>query len=380
MTKEFVLKTIRYFIIGFLFLGLTSIVGVDTREAHQFFYMLGIMVITGLILRNIWLTMFLWWTVFLYSFFKFNVGQIYVTNIFFGCILYYLTKLAFKKEHIDAFLNGFMWLVAMTCGYMILQVLNFDFIYKMGMHSTRGFGGYFDNSDPAGFFGFKACMGVIMTMAIPVFATRKDKRAIWFCLVLFVPIYISRSSICMAGGIITWLFVLWYKVRRRDFWLISSAIVTLGVLYVVFVDMPMGTLPDRLYLWKLTLRDCIIHPISGWGLDSFRGYTELKKHVYVMNMTPLPNGVGYNIWDNPHNLYVSLFFEWGILGLIFLGGYLRQCGIWFHKSIKSPNTLAIGGLLLAFFCVSFAQFPMFLARCAVIIIPCFGLYEIQCRD
>ena len=80
-------------------------IGIKEREVQQWGFMLGLMVIFGLLLRNIWLTLFLGWTVFLFAFFKFEIGLIYVTNIFFGCLLYYLVKVVFKKEHINFFIN-----------------------------------------------------------------------------------------------------------------------------------------------------------------------------------------------------------------------------------------------------------------------------------
>jgi len=157
-------------------------------------------------------------------------------------------------------------------------------------------------------------------------------------------------------------------------------LLTAGTLYVVKVDMPMGMMPTRLGLWKLSLRDTMAHPITGWGLDSFRTRTEWKPHVYAINATRVGDNVHVDLWDNPHSLYVSLPFEWGWISILLLIGYLRQLVIWFQKSEKEPNTIALMGFMVSLMIVNAAQFPMFLARSACYIVPMAAIYEIQTRS
>lgn len=381
MSTELVLKTIRLFVSALLFLAVVNIIGVDLREVHQFVLLLGTMVIFALLLRNIWLTLFIWWTVFLYSYFKFQIGNIYVFNIFLGTMLYFLTKVAFKKEHIDFLLKMVLWFVGANVVYMIFQVLGFDFIYKLRHVSNDGLIGLLENREPVGFMGYKACTAIVMVIGMPILMTRQWKHAIWYGLGLFIPIYVSRSSGALAAGILVTLLVLWYKVSRKVFYGAVISLLVLGSLYVWKVDAPMGTLPTRIYQWRETLKDCIIHPVTGWGLDSFRSVTAQKEHLYAMNPQPTTDGKGmhYDVWDNPHNLLVSIFFEWGIVGLFIFFGLLRQYWIWWKNSVKSPNAIALAGVIIGVLAVSMTQFPMFLARTAVLVIPLAALYEIEVR-
>ena len=135
----------------------------------------------------------------------------------------------------------------------------------------------------------------------------------------------------------------------------------------------------------MSLRYAVIHPITGWGLDSFRNGTGEpggEKHVYAMQthaqiVSGRPKELHLAIWDNPHNLYISLFYEWGVFGLIFLGGYIRFLALRFKNAIKTPNLLALTGFIIVFFVTSLAYFPIFLARMAIFIVPCFALFEIE---
>ena len=381
MTTEFIQKIIRYFVILLLFICLWNIVSLQDRIAQQYFLQLGIMIIFGLLLKNIWLTLFLWWTVFLFCFYKFNLGQEYLGNVYTGLMLYYLVKVGFKKEHITFFINAVLWVCFVNLVYMFCQVLNWDFVYRLQLISSKGLEGYASNNEPAGFMGFKACMGILMALCVPLLASRGNLSAKIACIGLFLPLYLAKSSICVTGAIIGLLFVLWYQLKKIKWALIVIGLILGAFFYVWKVDMPMNMMPTRLSQWKMTLQDCILHPVTGWGLDSFRKITEQKKHLYVIDPVKKDDGsMGFSLWDNPHNMYISLFFEWGILGLFLLGGYLRQCGIWFQRAIKEPNVIALTGFGLVVLIVSIAQFPFWLSRTVTIIVPAFALFEVAVRS
>ena len=347
-------------------------------------FCIGIMCTFALMLRNLWLTLFVIWTAVLYVMFGLGTGIIYVINLFFGCVLYYMTKVTYKKQHIDSFIKMLLIFVGCNIVYMILQVADFDFYYWMIVRHLDGSLVTQTNTSPCGFMGYKAGMGMLMALAIPLIATRRTRFALVMTLLLAIPIYISRSTICVIGGISGYMLVLWYRVKRWQWVSIVAVLGILASLYVWKIDAPMGTLSTRPRQWKVVLRDCTKYPIAGWGLDSFRNFTKVKKVNYcdaiTRTVTESENRVHIVQWDNPHNLPISIFFEWGLIGLLLLGGYLRACFIKFRKSIKTPNMLALSGFLLVFFVVSLAQFPIFLGKFAIFIIPMFALYEIEVSD
>lgn len=393
MNKEFIEKITRIFIVILSLMCLTVIVGVAQREAHQFFYMLGIMILFGLFLKNIWITLFLWWTVFLFTFFKFNLGYIYIQNIFYGCILYFLIKTVYKSEHIDFFINCLLWLLVANLLYGILQILGLDFIY-MGRESisgsfhhplideTRRFIGQLDVKRvpaPMGFMSNTTFMAALITICMPLMMTRPNKYSLWIGTALFIPLWILHSFMAMIGAIIAYMFILWYRINRKIWIGILILILLGGSIFSIKVDKP-GI--ERICMWKLALHDCIIHPITGWGLDSFRRVTKNKPHIYARKYVSASKEKKEELeyWDNPHNLYISLFFEWGFPALFLLCGYLRQCYLWFKNAIKDRNLLGLTGCIITILIISGASHIMFLARMIVIIIPVFALFETKCRN
>lgn len=376
LEHEFIKKTSRLLIAGLCFLCFLTIGGVETRETHQMAMFLVIAMIFGLFLKNVWITLFLWWTIFLFSMFKFRTGAVYVNNVIFGCILYYLTKVSFKKEHISFFINMILWVLALNLSYLIFQAMGWDFLFKIKEGGYARSFEYITNTRLLGFMGNIGVMAMFTAMCVPLLATRGTKLGWVGAMALFYPLWRLESSTALLAAVISLIFILFFKVPRKV-WIIGVILLTLmGGLFIIY-DKPLAD-KTRGHMWNLVLKDSMIHPITGWGLDSFRSFTEQKKHVYVLGGSDQDGtGIHSGFWDNPHNLYISLLFEWGIIGLLLLIGYLRQCALWFKNSIKDPNTLALSGLLLTVLLMSVGHFPMFLARLTTIIIPVAALYEIQ---
>ena len=373
MNKELIQKIIRCFVIALCFLGMLTAIGMREREIQQWGFMLGLMVIFGLLLRNIWLTLFLGWTVFLYAYFKFEVGLIYVTNIFFGCLLYYLVKVAFKKEHINFFINAVLWFAFLNIIYMTLQISGYDFIYRYVAPDNSNLGQITANIVPTGFMGQRAICGAFLALCMPLLVSRTSKLAIVGALGLFIPLYLSQASLTLWSAGIGLGFVLWYKIPKKVWFTIVVVVFSFFVFYFIRVDKPGSS---RLPMWKNVLHDCVKHPVTGWGLDSFRNITSYKDFKYKETSRP-----GYIAWwDNPHNLLISLLFEFGLVGLFLLGGYLRQCGIWFMRAVKSPNAIGLFGFIIVTMLVSQGHFVLFLARTCVIIIPAMALFEVAVKE
>jgi len=377
----------RVFIVVMIFLSLVNLQGMQNmRQAHQIIFMLCVISLFSLILKNIWITLFLLWTVFLYSFFKFTSGNIYLSYIFFGCVYYLITKVAFKKEHINFFITGFLWFVCANIFYMAIQISGYDFMYAK-IHYPSGIKAdlvLIPNTYPRGFMGHLFTLSTILALAIPMLATRNSKWAMIGAFGLFVPLWIAKTSLCFIMGAVGMLFVLYFKIPKRAFIGLIVISIMAGVFYVKKIDR-LGT--ERLVMWHKTMSDVIIHPITGWGLDSFANVTPNKDFRYAKEIKNMKHHkdvhgrVHWNLtniswWDNPHNLIISLFYEFGVVGVVLFIGLMRQYSLRFFKSLKEPNVLALGGFILVFLGVSIGHFPIFLGRMAVFIIPAFALFEI----
>lgn len=389
MTNEFMKKVVRLFISALAFLCVVNIAGMDARLAHQWIFMLGIFCVFSIILKNIWLTLFMWWSAILFLVFKMNLGGVYLQNIFLGCVVYFLVKLCFERKHIDFYLNIILWLVFANLAYGLVQIVGCNFLYRPHEY-IHGFltkelypsykylgclGGWEYTNGINGFMGFSSCTAILYTFAIPILLTRKNLIAKIGGFLMFVPIYYLHSSTSLMTAIIAVIFLSFFMLKRKYFFIALGIAILSAIGFLMFCDMP-GK--ERFALWKLVLTDCNLHPVIGWGMDSFRNFTAQKQHLFVMGeQEQAALGIIKQLWDNPHNLYISLWYEFGIVSLILLGGYIRQVCLWFKDSEKTRNLLALTTIILIFFVSSIGQFPIFLARMAVIIIPCFALFEVE---
>lgn len=385
------ITTAKLFITSLIFLALSMMYGMGFREAQQMFFVCGIIALVSLFMKNIWITAFILWSVFSYISHGFQLGTIYLTNIFFGSVLYMFSLTCFKREDIDKYLNVFMWFVAGNMLYTVLQVCRWDFLFQMIiMTKQNGFEGLTESNDPVGFMAFSSAMGMLMALATPIIMTRSWKLAIPLGILMIVPIYLSSASIAVIAWIFSVIFCLCYKrfpYKIKKFKTaiiigISLAFLLGGILYATKKDDALASFGARANQWKLVLRDAVIHPVAGWGMDSFRNITPEKKWHYAQNLTKLTNNPNYGveIWDNPHNAFVSFAFEWGFTGVVIVLGYLGAMIVSFRRSRKLPNTIALFGVCMVTVILSISHFPLFLARFMCFIVPMAAMLEVTMRN
>ena len=191
---------------------------------------------------------------------------------------------------------------------------------------------------------------------------------------LFYPLYLCHTALCLVMGIVGLLFVLWFQIPRVLWISTLIGLFCLGGFYVSKVDPPRWEIRNR--MWKRVLIDAAKHPISGSGLDSFRNITKNKPYKYMERKLEQKKRIWVEVWDNPHNLYISLFLEFSLVGLLIFGGYLRGLGVKYLRAIKSREVVGLTAFILVFLGISLAHFPLFLASFTPILIPAFGLTEV----
>lgn len=387
MSNDLIRQVIRYGIVSILFFCFLTVAGVSLRVAQQLYFSLFVIMLFGVLLKNIWATLFLAWTVFLFIFYKHAIGHIYVQNVFFGCVLYYLTKVSFKKEHIPFFINAVLIVLFLNLMYGIVQVCWLDWVFQGREHIIGGpeirhlikectFNGSLPKGlcpAPMGFMANTNFMATFIALCIPLMMTR-GRWSEWLAIVLFIPLFILHCSSALIAGGIGYLFVLFYRVKRRLWFGVVVASMIMGAVFLMKFD-TIGV--ERFSQWRLVLQDAKTHPVVGMGLDSFRKITQDKKYIYATDYRKVGDVEDIQYWDNPHNLYISLLFEWGGVGMLLLIGYIVSCIRKFNRSVITPNLLAVSGFMVSFFIVSMGQFPIFLARLAVIIVPLLALYDVE---
>lgn len=356
------------------------------RMGHEQAFELGVTALFAIVfIENIWLAALLLWTIFLYTYFNFPaVGGNYVMHIFQACLLYQVTYQLVNRKRVETVFKVILALCAINLIFTVLQVFGYDPIFT-NLNSSKM------NFDPVGVMGIKAVSGVLSAITIPI--------ALFFSPWLVIPIIpaliISDCSSAVAATVVSILFLAWQQ-SRKIFTYMLIPIAMAGALYFVN-DAKMNMMTDRVNMWKLSLRDAFVHPITGVGLDSFRNIGQPKPYLYFKNnvdnsaialvynkdnqvWVPRDGGdfaknkdgkLWVDPWDNPHNEFVGLFYEFGIVGLLIMGALFLDI----TKRLKrDPIIMTIFAVFLVYLVSSIGQFPFHLARTAhlsVILLACY---------
>jgi O-antigen ligase len=359
--------------------------GVDMRIAQETAYYLGAMILIAIGLSNpirllknfycnIWINIFLAWTILIYIYFKFAVGGGTLINILLAVTLYHVCCMCIEKRHMKSIVKTILFVCILNILYVLAQkYLNYDPLW-----STKGPNGtVLSFHEPVGFFGLKACLGMYFAIAMPLLAYLN----IFTPIISIYPLYIALCSTATIGGPVGFLFYLW-KVKRIFFWSIIMLMIVGGV-FVIQKDMKMNLQGTRITMWGDTLKTALQKPITGWGLDSFRNTwndpfrgknflflrienDKLKnKNVIISNdnkeIIQAMEG-NKDLWDNPHNEILQLLFEMGIPGLFFIGMIIYSMFKRYKEAFKSKELIAVTGSLIALIFCSMTQFPFHLSR------------------
>jgi len=369
--------------------------GDSLRIFQEKFFELSAIALISLFLGNIWITSFLLLNVFLYFKNDMTCGGNQILNILLGSLLFLISRKYFHYSRLSDIRYPILILCAITLFWMCLQLLRMDPVFfpqsaggVVDMSSTMGI--------PLGSFGLQAANGTFLLVSMIFIAMTNPVMSL---LVLF-PIALSKASGVYLATITVVMFYI-YHLYRKLFLAVGIASLLIFCI-MVFSDLKIDpkTFTSRFPMWHAVLRKSVEKPF-GYGPDSFRNFCKGKNFIFnsdneqrtgisykqpdgslrfiyysptnnVKKMNEITEKVEkngftlgeFNFWDNPHNEYIKLLFEYGILGIVILIGLMRDMITRFKSSVKSRELVTIASLLLVYFVSSLSQFPLGLARTA----------------
>ncbi len=318
--------------------------------------------------ENIWLFAFASWCVFLYCYFHFYTGPQFVVNIFYGIATYMIATRCLEKEDTKRVFKWILLVVVINFFYTIMQANKIDPLFspvsQLGEHFV----------DPAGFFGIKMSLAIFFATALPMLAFFSPLAPI----LLAWHFYVCVCAGAVLGATVGYLFYLWHTNRKLA-WLMLVPLILGGSFYWYHKEEPMGMTNTRPGMWYLTLQKSLVRPVTGYGLDSFRSIFPGKDFLFfrtqdgtknaqniVVNPQNATNGqVSFetaSFWDNPHNSYIAILFETGVVGVVLMVGFLWACACRFGRSLKTRELVAVSACIVAFLFSCLTQFPDRLAR------------------
>ena len=385
----------------------------DVRQSQELFFQLGATIVvlanfmffaTNAVKRNkisLWIGILGIYSVALFLLGGCRLGATTMLNIFLGCMLYF-TTLSIPKEHTHLIFKAVVMVCVINAVYLLVQTLGLDPIFIIRGNVPNAI-------DLVGFFGLKATMGVYF--AIGMMAAFFINP--WLAIGFLPALYISKSSGAILGAFAGILFYLWW-MKRKTAKILFPIFLCLIVGFLVFIKSPMNTLKTRPGIWKMAARDIVYginlqtptlqspflrNIFTGFGIDAFmdgnikyfnypltgnniRGFKvpgglvnhEGRLFKFKNGQTFTPDDKPLDRWDNLHNLFLSVFYDMGLIGLTICGFILYHIGIRLKNSTKSKELVTVSAMMIVILLSSTTQFPMYLARISYLSPILLGLF------
>lgn len=373
-------------------------VSFNLRDTQEAFFQYLVILIAACFIGNVWLSGFLALNVGLYIWNGQEVGYGQVLNIFLGCLLFLFSRNFFKQEKLSDYYRYIGFVAAISLFWMVFQRFSIDPIFQGQSNSGELFGTPFN--DPVGLFGIKMASGIFLTIILPIIASMN----LFIGALLLYPIWMSASSfVFLTAGIVS-LFYTFHLHKKLFIWLMIGF--AFAIPFYIYKDVKTDpkTAGSRFPIWHSAISAELKSPdgfcgLIGYGPDSYRNFTKHKSFRFVGDnhynhgiLTVMPDGKQmfkyYSVhndkaeiealtkkidettvpkgkmddWDNPHNAYVNLFFQYGWIGVILLCGLVREMWARFRLSIKDKELVVITSCLIVYFITSIGHFPLEMAR------------------
>lgn len=356
------------------------------RLDHEQLFQMGVTFLFVVVfVENLWLALFIIWSMFIYAYYNFPaIGGNYVMNLFMAAILYQVTYKLVNRERVRQIFLLLLSLYVIHLLFTVAQIFNLDPLFR-NLHTGKF------NYDPVGIMGLKAVSGVFAAICIPVAMFFSP----WLTLAILPALILSQCSSAVLATVVSILFLAWHR-SKQVFLYLMVPIVIMGGVYIA-KDAKANMMTDRASLWRLALSDALTRPLVGMGLDSFRNVGTSKPYLYFKNnednsafrmgynrqqqtwikpaglqLGTNPNGeANCNPWDNPHNEFVSIIYEFGMVGFLIFLAFLWDIG---RRLYRDPLVITLFTVFLVYLVSSIGQFPFHLANTAhigVVLLACY---------
>lgn len=329
----------------------------------------GVLVLAALI-RNIWVSLFLLLSL-AHSFFmpnEFSESQLYMVGV---CALVYYAFQTINARHYKTALIAFTFVNALITFTRLMKPEILIYFKEI----------------PNGMLGTAALITPVIATISPLF------WPLGAIMVILGKSLIPVLAFLAAGG-----FVMWHFKRKLFYWVMPLLVI--AMLAGVHLNRDKGHMHEsmrRTHVWQMVISKTLLSPWMGIGMGSMKQqrimeyHKEGKPREYVQfklcpeNKAAVDESIKKHqdytiyIWDNPHSEYLYVFFEYGILGLIIVSGFIWSMFSRFRRwraaldiqnqRWKSNIDCALDGevigLMAAFIALlifSSGHFPFYLAR------------------
>ena len=388
------------------------LIGYDTRDAQHLFYQLSSVILFALgmffdnkpvkwIKLNISIGVLL--IAFVLSWLHTQSGWYIASNLLFGILVYMTIVKTLTKEDIFFIFKGMCFLTVFCIIVLAFQCINWDFRSAQILGAKNSL---IAGVKPESIFFQRSAMGMYFAHHIPILATIN----IFLAPILLIPMYWSQSMGAFLGAICGFSFLLWFR-KRILFWIFLVFILGVGIFSLQsssFKREAMTGINVRLSMWSVVTQDIFQQPL-GHGLDSFANpvkgskfynYHNVDYHTMIklvkddngvvdgatdkdnklLRMVAEERGGSITYSDHPHNEYIWIGYEIGLVAWIILGFIFYFIWDRFKKSRRDMLTCSSMAILICLAVECFFQFPFHLARVGYILPLALGAFYIATEE
>lgn len=336
------------------------------RDARELLFESLVIIGLGIAIGNKWIRYFLIWAImsWWFNFFLPPQSTAVLFNVALAMLMFYFIKTYIR----DIDINGILKVICITALFQVfwlgIQRIGWDFIF----HPIAADGVRQTVKDRlVGFLGNKNILGCYLAMCLPLFRVRFK----YLIPLIIIGLFVARASMAFIAGFSGLVFYeVFMIIQNRDFRRLKVMVsviticVIIAILFFAFVDRPNF---DRVEIWRKTvIQQFNWRSIIGQGMGKFQDLRVVDKYGIV--------------WDNPHNEYLQIYFELGIIGIILLSGYFIDLFRRFLR-FRTPLTIILMSCVIVVLVNSIGMFPFQIAPTAFLGITYIALLEgLLCRN
>lgn len=290
-----------------------------------------------------WLSLFVVYLVISSLIIGFSATQRHsLLNVFIWFLLY---KTIYENFRFDQIKKYAFWLGVILFINFFMCALQYNGIDILFTSVSEHKPGLLDTV--IGFMKIKAFLGLIATLLLPIVVC----YAPIFSLCIIPLLFFGVSSAAIVAVIINSAIMSATMLPKRISLAVAAFMLVCGVLFIGLYDAPKGQFGERLKTWQGTTSLALKgNPIIGKGIGSFK---EVNFATMQSNGEPI-------VWRWVHNEFIQAFYEIGIIGLVFILGFLAKLQRYF--STKDRLLLVLYCSFVSVVVISFFHFPFHLAR------------------
>lgn len=329
------------------------------RDQQWACYAVFAVVMLAALIKNIWVSLFLLLNVIHFFFIpnEYSEPQLYIVAV---CSLIYYGFSTLEVKHYKWALVAFTFLNALIAFTRVIkpEILIYFKEIPNGMLATAAMITPLIASISPLFWVLGAIMVLLGKSLIPILA------------------FLGGAGFC-----------LWHT-KRKLFWITIPIIIPLMLFVSKFTRNDPNHMSEslrRTHVWQMVISKTLLSPWTGIGMGSFKQQRilefykdgDFKSREFIQfklcpeNKPAVDEAIrkhtGHGwitaIWDNPHDEFIYVFFEYGIVGLVLIGGFIFTIFRRFNvQSLHSNETIALMASFIALLIFSTGHFPFYLAR------------------